>query len=304
MDGPVAAVSVGLPVYNGARYLPEAIDSLLSQTFTDFELIISDNASTDATAHICRRYADRDSRIRYVRQPENLGAIPNHNLLVDLARGRYFKWVGHDDVYEPDLVARCVESLEVATPDVILANVWDGVVDAGGRRSPTPYPLDATHPSAHRRFRSLLHEDGGNDMYGMVRTETLRRIRPMGSFLHADRVLVAELILNGRFKEVPEVLYYRREHPGRTSHGTSARAVVTKLDPRRSGQSTVRVYVEYVGALFASVFRARLSRRERALCLRELVWFLLGRMRPSVAWQVLTGKAPPADAPIDPTLAS
>src|SRR5919112_5909956 len=100
-------VTIGLPVYNGERFLEQALDGLLAQTFTDFELIISDNASTDRTPEICQAYAARDSRIRYVRQPENIGAGPNHNILVPMARGEYFKWASHDDLYDPDLVAKC-----------------------------------------------------------------------------------------------------------------------------------------------------------------------------------------------------
>src|SRR3954454_13625589 len=85
-------LTIGLPVHNGERYLEESLTALMKQTFSDFELIISDNASTDGTEAICRRHADQDPRIRYIRQSHNLGAADNHNLLVPLARGEYFKW--------------------------------------------------------------------------------------------------------------------------------------------------------------------------------------------------------------------
>jgi len=292
-----------MPVFNGEKFLEEALDGLLRQSYQDFELVISDNASTDRTAEICREYAERDSRIRYVRQPVNVGAVPNHNLLLPLARGRFFKWVAHDDVYEPRLLERSVEAFE-AHPEAFLVNVWDGVVDESGQRTVVPYPLDTENPSPHLRFRSLLRANGGNDFYALFRTESLRQIRPMGSGLHSDRVYMGELAMNGPFHQVPEVLFYRREHRGRTSHGTSARTVVAKLDPRRSRQSVLRIYVEYVWGLFASVFHAPLGWGERGLCLWELARFLLRRMRPSVAWQVAVGKAPPAVAPVDPTSSS
>ena len=95
-------VSIGLPVYNGENFLEFALDSILGQTFQDFELIISDNASTDATESICRRYAAKDSRIRYYRNPNNQGAAQNYNRVFALARGEYFKWAAHDDVCKPN----------------------------------------------------------------------------------------------------------------------------------------------------------------------------------------------------------
>ena len=297
---PAPLVTIGLPVYNGEDYLEEALDGLLGQTFADFELVISDNASTDRTAGICHTYAARDPRIRYVRQPTNLGAVANHNLLVPLARGRYFKWVGHDDLYAPELIERCVEALE-AHPEAVLVNVWDGVVDEQGRTTTVPYPLDTANPSPHLRLRSLLNVNGGNDFYGLFRTESLRRIRPLGGYLHSDRAYMAELALNGPFHQVPEVLFHRRDHPNRTSHAGRASEVVAKLAPGRSGplrDSPLRLYGEYVFGLFSAVLHAHIPVAERVRCLRELTAFFMTRLRPGVARQVLTGAAPPAEAPV------
>src|SRR5262249_45528439 len=102
-------VTIGLPVYNGAEYLADAITSILSQTFTDFELLISDNASDDATESICRGFADRDRRVKYVRQKTNIGAAANHNLLVGQSDSPYFKWAAHDDILEPRFLEVAVE---------------------------------------------------------------------------------------------------------------------------------------------------------------------------------------------------
>jgi glycosyltransferase involved in cell wall biosynthesis len=109
------SLTIGLPVYNGERYLAQALDALLAQTYQDFELIISDNASTDRTADICQEFVARDARVKYVRQRVNIGAGPNHNAVLTLARGRFFKWAAHDDVYAPTLLERCIEVLERAT---------------------------------------------------------------------------------------------------------------------------------------------------------------------------------------------
>ncbi len=104
-------VSIGMPVYNGAAYVCEALDSLLAQTYRDFELIISDNASTDGTRSICEGYASRDPRIRYVRQPENIGAVGNFRYVLSEARGEYFMWAAHDDFWFPEFVDACLSKI-------------------------------------------------------------------------------------------------------------------------------------------------------------------------------------------------
>ena len=95
----VPRLSIGLPVYNGERYIGEAFEALLGQTYEDFELIVSDNASTDGTPEICLRYARQDRRVRYIRQERNIGLIPNHTFLIQQARGELYKCAAHDDLY-------------------------------------------------------------------------------------------------------------------------------------------------------------------------------------------------------------
>jgi len=283
-------VTIGLPVYNGENFLEQALEGLLAQTFTDFELIISDNASTDRTQEICQAYA-RDPRIRYVRQPTNIGAGPNHNMLVAMARGEYFKWASHDDLYDPELVARCVEALE-AHPEMVLAHVYDASVDADGNVSALPaYNLDTANPKPHARLRSLLRVNGGNDFYGVIPTKVLREVRPHHSYHHADRTFMAQLILYGPFIQVPEVLYYRRDHPGRASRGRTTRQVVATLDPRRSDRlrhPLIRLYVEYVAGFLGAVWRSPLSTTERLRCVYEVAVWLIGRIRPGRARALLT----------------
>ncbi|WNC85999.1 glycosyltransferase family 2 protein [Thermosynechococcus sp. QKsg1] len=121
-------VSIGMPVYNGAKFIREALDSLLAQTFTDFELIISDNASTDETEAICREYAAKDKRIRYVRQAQNLGAMANFKYVLDEARGEYFMWAAHDDLWESDYLMNATSilkdiSLSFVFPSFALASI-------------------------------------------------------------------------------------------------------------------------------------------------------------------------------------
>ena len=116
----VPRLSIGLPVFNGEQFIRAAVESILAQSFSDFELIISDNASTDMTPAICREYAQRDSRIRFIQQSENRGGAWNFNHVFSLARGSYFKWAPCDDVIAPTYLERCIEALD-RTPAAVLA---------------------------------------------------------------------------------------------------------------------------------------------------------------------------------------
>lgn len=280
-------LTIGLPVYNGEDYLSESLDALLGQSYADFELVISDNASTDGTAEICRRYEARDPRVRYVRQPRNIGAAPNHNVVLDEARGELFKWVGHDDLYDRDLLARCVAALD-AHPDAVLASCHSAVIEVDGtlRTDAVRYPHGTDSPHAPERFRAILFATGGDDDYGVVRTDVLRRIPPTGSYYHADRTLVAELALHGRFQRVPEILYYRRDVPTRAGRQRqSVRRWCAIHDPRRADRlrhPTVRLLAEYVWAYVDMVRRAPLSGRDRRECYRELSVYFASRAVPAL----------------------
>src|ERR1700744_966024 len=212
----VPRLSIGLPVYNGENYLAESLDALLGQTYEHFELVISDNASTDGTADICRRYGQRDSRIRYIRQPHNIGGAPNHNFLVHEARGELFKWASHDDLYARDLLKRCIEALD-EYPHVVLAHSWMAMIDDSGTvTEAAEYPVDTACPRTPERFRNmLLGNKWSDDIGGVMRTEVLRRTALHGSYHYADRAIQAEIGLYGPFYQVPDWLYFRRDHPDR-----------------------------------------------------------------------------------------
>jgi glycosyltransferase involved in cell wall biosynthesis len=276
-------LSVGLPVYNGENYLAESIEALLGQSYENFELIISDNASTDATEDICRRYEKQDSRIRYVRQPRNIGLSPNHNCLVQQARGEMFKWASHDDLYARDLLKRCVDALD-QFPQVVLAHSWTALIhgsEAVARA--VEYPLETSSLSAPERFRSVLYGEGGDDDGGVIRMSVLQRTPLYGSYHHSDRTLIAELALHGPFYQVPGWLYFRRDHPERAERAfQTVRAWCANLDPRRADRMrnpTIRLYVEYVGEFVAAIRRAPLSQEERRECYYHLTRWLMTRVK-------------------------
>ena len=282
-------VTLGLPVFNGARYLPETLESLLGQTFGDFDLVICDNASDDGTEAICRRYAASDRRVRYSRSPVNVGAARNFNRTVVGARGRYFKWAAHDDVIHPDYLAECVGVLD-SHPDVVwcqsrvgfigpdgeelasgMGDGWLGmsyVQDMGGMGQDGRVPTRASK-RPDERFRAVLLETvgGGNwDVFGLCRTAVLAETGLQRSFYGADKVVVAELALRGRFNEIPSKLFWVRLHGSASAALESAQAQQDWIDPARSS----RIASARLGLLTAYleiVRQAPLSRREKARCL-------------------------------------
>jgi glycosyltransferase involved in cell wall biosynthesis len=210
-------VSVGLFVYNGERFIEETLYSILNQTFTDFELIISDNTSTDRTGEISQAYARRDSRIRYYRSEKNMGAGWNVRRVYELATGKYFKQAAVDDLLEPDFLRRCVEILE-SDPDCVVAYAGTKEVDENGtfiKNYVTPMKADSNDAVA--RFREmLLISSWSYEIFGVMRMSALQRIPPQGSYVSADKVLLARMSLLGRFHEIPEHLFISRHHSGQS----------------------------------------------------------------------------------------
>jgi glycosyltransferase involved in cell wall biosynthesis len=282
-------LSIGLPVYNAEEYLAESIEALLGQTFDDFELIISDNASTDSTPDICRRYAARDGRIRYVRQPRNIGLAGNHNYVFEQSRGELFKWAASDDLYDRNLLRRCVDVLD-ADPGVVLAHCYTAMIEGatGEFATPVPYRLSTSDPSVSNRFRSLLLDAGGDDDYGVIRSAVLRKVHPYDSYFHADRTFVAEIALHGRFHQVPDWLFFRRQHPGRSANKRTIREWCVVYDQRRADplrHPVIRLLGEYVLAYIAGIRRAPLTSGERRSCYGELLRWLVSRaVKPARPW--------------------
>lgn len=210
-------VSIGLPVYNGELFLPAALDSFLAQSYRDFELIISDNASTDRTGEICRKYASADGRIRYFQCEKNLGPRRNFNRVFELSRGKYFKWAAHDDEYAPDFLSKCVEVLE-RDASVVLSYPRVLLIDHNSQPlTKRRYPVRSDLSRPQDRFAETLWVDLGSPaIFGVVRRDVLAKTPLMGYTHAADQVLLGELALRGRFFEVEEELLFHREHEHRS----------------------------------------------------------------------------------------
>jgi glycosyltransferase involved in cell wall biosynthesis len=220
MSQQVPTISVGMPVYNGMPYLPQAIESVLAQSFGDFELIISDNCSTDGTQAVCEAFAKQDARIVYIRNTSNIGAARNYNQLFERARGRYFRWFNSDDLASPVLHERCLALLE-SRPDVVLAYGKTDIIDSAGRLIERYEDrLDLQQASVSERFLQFQRVVGQtNAIYGLMRREALANTQLMGSGAYpaADTYLMGELVLQGKFAEIPEPLFSRRMHESASS---------------------------------------------------------------------------------------
>lgn len=279
-------VSLGMPVFNGENYLENTLDSMLAQTFRDFELIISDNASTDKTQDICQVYLARDQRIRYYRNSKNLGAAKNFNILVELAEGEYFKWVAYDDPCAPEYLERCVEVLDtwpdaiMCHPKTILINEHDEIIEFHDDG------FDLRSPEPHLRFRKSFHSSAWcHAVFGLIQTSVLKRTALIGNYASSDKVLLAELAILGKCYEVPEHLAYRRLHPlNSTQANTSDEAMAAWFDPTR-GRAVLAPRWRRLIELDKAIRRAQLSRSDRIRCYVEL-----GRFYLSVARLVGAGK--------------
>lgn len=256
-------VSIGMPIYNGARYLRQALDAITGQTFTDFEVVISDNASTDATGEICREYAGKDSRIRYYSNDENRGASWNYNRLLDLARGKYFRWAPADDVFAPESVQACVATLD-RHPEAVLCYPKTVLIDEQGNVI-RPYEdnLHLSFESAVERFERAMKQIGlVNILYGLIRTDVLRKTCLLGNYSGADVVLVLELSLYGQFLEIAEPLFFRRIHAGAMSSKKNVEADQEFFDPKTKGRAFMRLWRHHFQQEL-SVLRAPISLSEK-----------------------------------------
>jgi len=285
------SVSIGMPVYNSAAWIETAVESLLSQTYRDFELIISDNASTDGTLAICERLARSDSRIKLLRNSTNLGANRNYLAVLNAARGGYFKWASSNDLCGPTFIARCVEALD-HDPQAVLAcpRSWlfaDGYEDAKAYER----DVELVESDPAERFIRLQDRMGLNNAFnGLIRREALKRASTMGSFMKADVVLMSELALMGKFLLIDDRLFYRRMSPEAATRLKSTREVERHLAPGARAPLKWQTWRFHIGLLRAcrqARFPSRTWLRAFNYSIRSFLW-----ARRELASEVILGLRP------------
>jgi glycosyltransferase involved in cell wall biosynthesis len=267
MTGSAPTVSIGIPVFNGGRTLRQALDSLLAQTLTEFEVVISDNASTDETQEICEEYAAADPRIRYYRNESNLGAGANFNRVFELSRGEFFRWNSHDDWIAPTYLERC---LGVLRRDPGAAACYTGmcrVREDGSVTRIRPAHEWAASKSQFERYHDSLWRMRYHPIYGLFRASALRQTDLLPNCPTPDRIILVQVSLIGRFTQVDELLFFQSPAPG-------GRDMWTWLDPtnvQAPKQAMLRVGRE----LWLSVDRfARGGRVQRVAMKADAVLFV------------------------------
>jgi glycosyltransferase involved in cell wall biosynthesis len=275
-------VSVGMPVFNGGRYIERAIESLLAQSFRDFELIISDNASTDNTQALCERYAGLDARVRYLRQPENIGAPRNYNVVVHEARGTFFKWSSASDECAADSLAKCVATLQADSGAVLAFGRTRFIDEDGALLEVYDGDFSVTGATPSERFEFVCrHLVLNNAQSALIRLDVLRRTALDRLYPHGDPVLMAELALHGRWHLLPDVLSYRRTGRDNFTPQRTLAEITRIYDPRRTRPMVLinwrRHWDYFTVALDAPIpwrerLRAMRCALERAFTERRAFW--------------------------------
>lgn len=220
----VPQVSIGMPVYNGEPFIREALDSLLAQTFADFELIISDNASTDATEAICREYAAKDSRIRYLRQTENQGVLANYHYVLNKAVGKYFMWAAADDLQTPDFMELLVTTLDENPSFVCMMSdvvkIKDSIKNNGLITTLDDIRINDVKENWSKCRKKFFRNPPGNIffcIYGIFRAKTIQSIDLKYKNLHKylfswELAFLAQVAVRGQIASIPKPKKIYRMH--------------------------------------------------------------------------------------------
>jgi len=268
-------LSIGIPVFNGERYLGETLDSLLVQKYSDFELIISDNASTDNTQEICSNYAAKDNRIHYFRNKINLGAAYNYNRVFNLAKGEYFKWAAHDDLYSPEFLEKCIEVLDKDNSAVLCYSRAKNIDEHGRvQANYASIPNFNLPKSSMRFFGCLCVSHAYYPIFGVIRRKTLKKTNLIGNYPASDTILLAKLVLLGKLHEIPDYLFFKRDCPQNSWRAyPSSHARQAWFDPTRINKIIFphwRLLVEH----FISILTTSLSWDEQIRCYIYLIWWI------------------------------
>ncbi len=256
-------VSIGLPVFNGAEFLDQTLQALLAQDYEDFELMIIDDASTDATEAIARQAAEGDSRVRHHKIAKHGGAAHAYRQAVVKTTGEYFRWASPDDIVDPRHLRRSVEILDQAPEDVGLVYTQTSIISAQGEFLRTyDEHTDLRAADVEDRLRLLLTNLRiCNSVYGLARRTALLKTALIGDFSGADEVFVAEMACHGQIWEIPERLYQRRLHQGGYQFNS---------ENANGEEALMRQFQEYG----AAIRRARLPKDVTIRCMTMLfkIW--------------------------------
>lgn len=251
-------ISIGMPVYNEELYIEASVNSILAQKYDPIELIVSDNASTDNTEQICLDLAKRDKRIKYVRNHANLGAIANFCKVFDYAKGEYFMFAGGHDLWSPNVVTRCLETLQ-ANPSTVLAFPTTAWIDDVNRpiTRETPY-YDTRGFDVVSRHLFVLWGPM-NPVYGLIRTDALKKTRLHLQMIGGDLIILTELSFMGSFACVQDAVWYRRMKEREESRQEKIKRYKNTLFSASGILSKPMSHLKIPFELFKSIHKAKIG---------------------------------------------
>lgn len=315
----MSRVSIGIPVYNGEQFVAHAIQSVLDQSYQDWELIISDNASTDGTQAICESFAELDPRIKYFRATENHGAAWNFNEVFHKASGELFRWLSHDDYLMPTVIEKCVEALD-QNPDCVGCATATGAIDEDGYRILDDLAGEVdlhcqglTEASERRRLEYsriddpadrylgiLIYSRRCNEIYGLMRRSQMAQSQLHPTYCGGDKVLLAELAMMGKIHELPELLFYVRWHDTRFTSNSSTKEQDEHMSTEKKSAFALPHQYRSTFGYLGLIRRRKLSFGQRAKCLLYWLRFtfqvskwtaiLKNTLSGKATWAELTGK--------------
>lgn len=281
-------VSIGIPVYNGENYLSSALESILKQSFRDFEVVICDNASTDKTQEICEGFQSKDKRIRYYRNDFNLGAAANYKKAFQLAKGDLFKWMAHDDKCSPNYLEECVRILE-NDPDIVMS--FPRVVPIDENDDPLPTVKDETYLTStgriistniQRNFMSERPSDRYSEVlfkttecyefFGLARRKIIERTSQHDAFYGSDKVLLCELSVMGKLREASSATSYFRIHGNQSQSLKDSKERAAWISPDLNYGAFMSRF-KCIQGYFKCISAYPLSLKERLKCLWVFVAF-------------------------------
>lgn len=279
---------IGMPVYNGETHLAETIDSILNQSFSDFSLFISDNASTDNTQKICETYASRDNRIIYYRQPQNKGMAFNFNYVFRPEEAPYFKWAAHDDLLKPDYLLECVNLLD-REPSLALAHCPTSRIDNDSNYIKLYKDLGLSGDRVSERFWRVLWTINIYEIYSVMRTNCVAKAQTVGDFFGAERNLLTDVLLQGNIAYLDESLFSRRDHQKSLTAMHREAKANKDFEKQQAAHSSKQakmpeIQVSAIKFLtyFSSIFKFPMPFRERVACLRVLLDWGVKRIEESL----------------------
>lgn len=271
MEKPI--ITVGLPVYNGEKYIEQSIISILQQTDRNFELIICDNASTDNTQKLCEKYVSNDKRIKYLRNETNIGGRRNFNKVFRLSDSKYFRWQAADDFIAPTLHQECLSTLD-NDDSVVLCFGNSNMVDSDSRKlyAIDDDKLNLLQESESERFIQCYENLGFmTQIFGLVRTSALKQTDLLGNFTAADYNLILELSILGKIKKINSLLFYRRMHEEASSWKRTDIDWQKKFyDPESKKNSNPNLLKRYI-ALYKYVLTAPIASTHKIKIIKFLI---------------------------------